>query len=326
LANRVSAWRPDAFSGTLAPMISDAALPRRAWLQRIALVACAPALRAVEPIVRQGPPRLRLSLAAYSFRQYFKDQPGGASRSPNERTLTMNDFIDYCAAHGCDGAELTSYYFPANLTNEFLLETRRHAFLRGVSVSGTAVGNTFTHPSGEARDREIAHVKRWIDHARVLGAPHIRVFAGNAEGQSLAVAKRNAIDALSECAEYAAQAGVFLGLENHGGIVAEPDDLLDIVRSVQSQWVGINLDTGNFHTEDPYADLERCVPYSVNVQVKIEMRRKGGQNEPADLNRLIAMLRDGGYQGWVALEYEARENPFDAVPPILEKMAELIRA
>ena len=136
------------------------------------------------------------------------------------------------------------------------MKTRRHAFLRGVAVSGTSVGNVFTLPRGEARDREIASVKSWIHSAAVLGAPHIRVFAGNVQkGQSPDEAQRLCIEALEECCAFAATQGIFLGLENHGGIVAEPEGLLAIVRAVQSPWLGVNLDTGNFHSADPYAEL-----------------------------------------------------------------------
>lgn len=300
---------------------------RRTALVAGAWIASAPLLRGIEAFRRQGPARLKLSLAAYSFRDSFPDQPGGKRRSPAPGTaMDMPGFIDFCARHGCDGAELTSYYFPTPVTDDYLLGLRRHAFLRGVAVSGTAVGNTFTPGRGERRDREIESVKRWIEHARVLGAPHIRVFAGNAEGLSHAEAKRNCIEALEECAEAAARAGVFLGIENHGGIVAEADELLDIVRTVRSPWVGINLDTGNFHSVDPYADIEKCLPYAVNVQVKVEIRRKDSKLEAADLDRLIRMFKSAGYQGWVVLEYEAAEDPRAAVPRHLNKLAELIRS
>lgn len=281
---------------------------------------------AVEPFARAGAPRLRLALAAYSFRQFFRDGQGEAKgKPPGPRAWTMKDFIDWCADHGCDGAEVTSYYFPNPVSNEFLLEVRRHAFLRGVSLSGTAVGNTFTVPRGEKRDREIASVKEWIARAQLMGAPHIRVFAGNLEGQTMAEARRHCIEALEECGDAAARAGVFLGIENHGGIVAEPGDLLEIVKAVKNPWVGINLDTGNFHTDDPYADLERCAPYAVNVQVKVELRRRGGANEPSDLGRLAAILRRANYQGWVALEYESAEDPFVAVPRHLAALAAVLK-
>jgi sugar phosphate isomerase/epimerase len=280
---------------------------------------------AIEPFRRAGKSHLQLSLAAYSFRQYFK----GAARpeknlAPAEKRIDLFQFIDYCADHGCDGAELTSYYFPENLTNDFLLKIKHHAFLRGIELSGTAVGNTFTVPEGDKRKNEIAGVKKWIDHAALAGMPHIRVFAGNLEGQSAQVAQKNCIRALEECCEYAGSKGVFLGLENHGGIVAEAGPLLDIVKAVQSPWLGVNLDTGNFRTEDPYADLVRCAPYAVNVQVKTELRPANRKTENADLKRIIRILREANYQGYVVLEYEAAEDPFAAVPGILSELAAIL--
>jgi sugar phosphate isomerase/epimerase len=273
--------------------------------------------QAVEPFKRAGGPRLRLSLAAYSFREYFNH------KDPAKR-LALLDFIDYCADQGLDGTELTSYYFPENFQTDYLLQVKRRAFLRGIAISGSAVGNNFALPKGPERDEQIARVKRWVDHCAVFGAPHIRVFAGPPGNLAFAEAKRLSIEALAECAEYAGRKGIFLGVENHGGIVAEPDDLLEIIRAVQSPWLGINLDTGNFNTADPYADLARCAPYAVNVQVKVEIKPRGAQKQPADLVRAIKLLRDANYQGWVALEYEAAEDPWKAVPGYLKKLRELM--
>jgi sugar phosphate isomerase/epimerase len=304
-------------------------LNRRRFLKSSALtlagVALAPRLApALDPFKRAGAPRFALSLAAYSFRQFFKDG-GPKTPPPADKQLDLFGFMDFCADHGCAGAELTSYYFPQEITAEFLLRLRRHAFLRGLAISGTAVGNTFTHPPGPRRDAEIAHVKAWVDHAATMTAPHIRIFAGNAQaGASKDEAKKLCIAAIEEAADYAGRKGVFLGLENHGGIVAEPQDLLDIVRAVKSPWVGINLDTGNFRTDDPYADLALCAPYAVNVQVKTEISRRGQKKENADLARLVKILRDANYQGWVALEYEAAEDPWQAVPGLLKQLKELL--
>ena len=82
------------------------------------------------------------------------------------------------ADQGCAGAELTSYFFPPEFDSDYLLKLKRHAYLRGVAISGTAVGNVFTHPEGPARRKEIESVNDWIRHAAIMGAPHIRVFAG----------------------------------------------------------------------------------------------------------------------------------------------------
>jgi sugar phosphate isomerase/epimerase len=287
---------------------------RRHFIHAAAAGVLAPA-GAVEPFKRTGKPRLVASLAAYSFRDTFTRDPA---------RLDMFKFVDYCADQGLEGAEVTSYYFPKAIDDEFCLRLKRHAFLRGIVLSGTAVGNNFALPKGSGRDREIASVKQWIDRAALMGAPHIRVFAGAPpEGFSIEDATRECIAALEECAAHAGTRGVFLGVENHGGIVAEPAGLLKIVRAVQSPWVGVNLDTGNFHTEDPYGSLAECAPFAVNVQVKTEIRPKGRPSEEADLGRLIKILREAGYQGFVALEYEAKEDPWTAVPRHLEQLKAL---
>jgi sugar phosphate isomerase/epimerase len=296
-------------------------LNRRRFLQGTGLSLAAwalgrPSARAIEPFARAGAPRLLLSLAAYSFREFF-------NHSDPAKRMDLFQFIDFCAAHGCQGTELTSYYFPKELSEDYLLKVRRHAFLRGVAVSGTAVGNEFTLPKGEKRDAQIASVKQWIDHAATLGAPHVRIFAGQVHGTTKEEAKKLCISAVEECADYAGRKGIFLGLENHSGIATDPAELVDMVRAIQSPWVGLNLDTGNFVTDDPYRDVALCAPYAVNVQMKAEIKRRGQKSEPADLPRKVKILREANYQGYVALEYEAAEDPWQAVPGLLKRMKEL---
>jgi sugar phosphate isomerase/epimerase len=299
-------------------------LPRRQFLRVTAASLFAGSLaRAIEPFARAGSPRLQLSLAAYSFREFFKDQKNKPT-NPDAK-LDMLGFIDYCADHGCPAAELTSYFFPKDLTAEYLLKVRRHAFLRGVAISGTSVGNNFALPRGEARDKEIADVKQWIDYAALLGAPHIRIFAGAAKGIGDADARAMCISAIEECCDYAGKKGIFLGLENHGGIVAGVDGMLEIIKAVKSPWFGVNLDSGNFHSEDPYAELAQIAPYAVNVQVKVEIKRAGAkESERSDFAKLVGILRDANYQGFVALEYEAKEDPWAAVPRYLGELGGLL--
>ena len=166
-------------------------------------------------------------------------------------------------------------------------------------------------------------MKAWVDKAALMGAPHIRIFAGTARGVTKDEAKKLCIASIEECCDYAGKKGVFLGLENHGGIVAEADDILDIVRAVKSPWFGVNLDTGNFHTDDPYGGLARCAPYAVNVQYKVEIQKRGAKKEIADMARVFKILRDANYQGYVALEYEAAEDPWKTLPGYLKQMKEL---
>lgn len=279
--------------------------------------------RAIEPFRRAGQPRLRLSLAAFSFRRFFKDVSNGnrkKKRTAPADPIDMFRFIDYCADQACNAAELTSYYFPPDAGVDYMLKIRRHAFLRGVEVSGSSVGNNFTTPDPGVMRQEIAMVKRWIDLCAIMGAPHIRVFAGDAAGGSEADARRRCVPALEECCAYAGSKGIFLGLENHHGIVAEPEGVLAILHAVKSPWLGANLDTGNFQTDDPYRDLAKVAPYAVNVQFKVGIQRRGATTEEeADLGRIVRILRDANYQGYVVLEYQ-NAQPWEDVPRWLERM------
>jgi sugar phosphate isomerase/epimerase len=274
---------------------------------------------------REGQPRLRLGLAAYSFREYMKD-------SNHERKLKVDPaklidlpaFIDFAAEQGCDGVELTAYYFPKMVTPEFLLRLKRQAFLRGVAISGSAVGNTFALPDGASLDAEIASVKTWIDHCAVMGAPHLRVFAGDPKGLTKDEAVKQCVRALKECGDYAAGRGVMLGVENHGGIVAQAPVLEEIINKTNHDWVRVNLDTGNFYSDAPYDDLARLAPYAVNVQFKVEINQVPGGKQPTDFARVVGILKKANYQGFVALEYEAEEDPWQAVPRHLNELRAVV--
>jgi sugar phosphate isomerase/epimerase len=239
--------------------------------------------------------------------------------------MDMFQFIDYCADHGCDGAELTSYYFPKDMDQAWMAKFKRHMHLRRISASGVAVGNDFTLPD-EKLPEQIGLAKKWIEHAEFFGAPYVRVFAGMSKQSDPEKATERCIAALKQCCEYSGKKGIFLGLENHHGIVAEPEQILHIVNAVNSPWLGINCDTANFQTADPYASLEKIAPYAVNVHFKGEIHPKGNEHPgvPADLPRLMKILRDANYQGYLALEYESAEAPATGIPKLLTRMRELM--
>ena len=268
--------------------------------------------RAIEPIARSGKAKFKFSLAAYSYR----DLLGG--KSPQ---LTLADFIDDCAKMQLEGTELTSYYFPADTDDDYLRKLKLQAFRLGLNVSGTAVGNDFCHPAGPERDKQIALVKLWVDRAEVLGAPVIRIFSGNAKkGQSEAEAHKLAVEGMEECCDYAGKHGVVLALENHGGLTTTIEGLLSLVQDVKSPWFGVNLDSGNFRSSDPYADLARLAPYAMNVQIKVSMHPAGGKQEKADFKRLAKILGDAGYRGYIVLEFEEPEEPRAACPRYIDEI------
>ena len=96
---------------------------------------CSPKLaQAIEPMNRIAPSRMRLSLAAYSLRDFLKGNKDG---------WDLFKFVDYCHLQGLDGAELTSYYFPTEVTETYIAELKEHCHRRGVTVSGGAIANDF---------------------------------------------------------------------------------------------------------------------------------------------------------------------------------------
>jgi sugar phosphate isomerase/epimerase len=261
---------------------------------------------------------MKLSLAAYSFRQWLdlKKKP--------KPDMTLADFIDYAAAQNIDAVELTAYYFPAT-TPAYLAGLKAQCTRLGLDVSGTAVGNNFCVADPTERQAQLNMVKAWIEHTSRLGGKTIRIFAGTvAKGDVEEKAVARAVAAIQEACDHAAQYGIILCLENHGGITATAEQLLGIVKAVKHTAFAVNLDTGNFNTADPYGDLAKLAPYALNVQIKTEIKPAKQPTEEADLKRLIGILRDVHYRGYVALEYEAKEDAKTAVPKYLAELKKLL--
>jgi hypothetical protein len=94
--------------------------------------------KSIDPVARSNGSKFKFSLAGYSYRDLFKPNNKFAKEA-----LTLHDFASDCAKMQLEGTELTSYYFPSPVTNEYLADLRRHCFRLGLDVSGTAVGNDF---------------------------------------------------------------------------------------------------------------------------------------------------------------------------------------
>ena len=274
---------------------------------------------AIEPITRPGTkPLLKLALAAYSFNKAL----GLKGKTPP--TMKLEEFVDYAATLPVDGVELTSYYF-ADTSDDSLAKLKARCTRLGLDVTGTPVGNNFCVRDPEKLKEQIALVKAWTERCAKLGGKAIRIFAGTLEkGDDLEAAQKRVIAATEECCEFAAKHGVYLALENHGGITAKVDDMLALVKGVKSDAFGVNFDSGNFHSADPYADLAKIAPYAVNAQIKVEMQPEKGKKEEADLKRLVQILRDANYRGWVILEYEAAADPKEAVPKYIRELKGLL--
>jgi L-ribulose-5-phosphate 3-epimerase len=265
------------------------------------------------PAALDGRPRLKTAICAYSFRDELKS---GA--------MSYDDLVRMAVDQDVDGLDFTVYWFP-NTSDEFLLPLRRLSYRMAVPIYSISIRTDMCRPTQELRDKEVAEIKKWVDAAEKLAAGHIRVFGGNVpEGATEDQAAGWATEVLKGAAEYSASKGVILGLENHGGITARAERILQIVRAVDSPWVGINLDTGNFR-EDPYNQIQMCLPYAVNAQFKAEIPGADGKKQKSDWDRLIGMFAKSGYKGYLALEYESAEPAGTAVPRLMRELGALAR-
>ena len=281
-------------------------------------IASLPSLAsAIDPIKRNGLAKFKYSLAAYSYRKLLQG---------DDASMSLHGFIDDCANFGLEGTELTSYYFPKEVTNEYLLSLKEHCFRLGLSISGTAVGNDFGHSEGDPkRQEQINYVKTWIDHAAVMGAPTIRIFAGHTKkNQTEQQAHKLMVSAMEECCDYAGTKGIVLALENHGGPTATAKGLMNFVNDVNSPWFAVNLDTGNFSSNDVYAELAEVAPYAMNVQVKVVTRNQARETAPTDFKKLGKILKDSNYRGFVVLEYEESGDPRKESEHYLEILREAL--
>lgn len=259
-----------------------------------------------------GKARLRTAICAYTFREALA-----------ARKMSYQDLVRYAAEHDTDGLDLTVYWFPEPLNEQWLLELKRAAYRHAVEIYSISIRTEMTRPSADLRRKEVEEIKRWVDVAAILGAGHIRVFGGRVPKEATEdQAAAWAAEVLAQGAEYAGRKGVILGLENHGGITDRAETIVKIVRQVNSPWAGINLDTGNFRSQ-VYEQIEMCLPYAVNAQVKSQIRDDSGGLRESDWERIFAMFARAGYRGYLALEYEAKEAPETAVPRLLKRLREL---
>jgi sugar phosphate isomerase/epimerase len=262
------------------------------------------------------PSQLKISMAGYSFRS-FLDRPSKPGK------MSLLDFVDLGVKWGLDGVEPTSYYFLRD-DDEFIFALKRHAFLSGLEISGTPVRNDFCKKPGPDLDKEIAHVRKWVDHCVKLGSPVIRIFAGKkARTGQRERHFANATAAMKEAGAYAHSKGVFLAIENHGYLTETADDLLRILETVDSPALGINLDTGNFRS-NPYGNIAKAAPHANACQVKVKVRDNEGKKQPADFARIFQILRKANYRGYVTLEYEEAE-PHARMPAYIRRLQDLAR-
>ncbi|SOD94916.1 sugar phosphate isomerase/epimerase family protein [Spirosoma fluviale] len=258
---------------------------------------------------------IRLSCNLYSFNEPLMSGQ-----------MTLEQVLAFCADLGFDAVDPTGYYFPnypALPDDNYVYQIKRKAFRLGLDISGTGVRNDFTLPDTSRRKAEIELVKKWTEVAARLGAPVIRIFSGTGKelptGYNRDEVTTRVVDAIRECTDYAARQGVMIVLQNHADFIETADHVLDIVRRVNSDWLAVNLDIGSFKIGDPYAQIARVAPYAATWQLKENLFVNGKEVE-TDLSKIMRIVHDSGYRGYLPIETLGKGDPRQKVPVFYERV------
>lgn len=256
---------------------------------------------------------LKTSLNAYSFNAFLTNG-----------TMTISDLLDFCADAGFEGIDITGYYFkgyPRVPPDEYLFQIKRKAIKLGIEISGTGVRNDFTIGDKIKREQEVALVKNWIEVAAKIGAPVIRIFAGNQKNEG--IPKDQVIEWMLQdfrtCADYGKRHGVIIGLQNHNDFIQTAAGVNNIIETINSEWFGLILDTGSYRVDDAYEEIARSVKHSVSWQVKEKIFIKGAEQE-IDMDKLMAIIKSSGYKGYLPIETLGEGDPKIKVPVLLAKL------
>src|SRR4051812_17180215 len=288
----------------------------------LALQSQPPAALAQTPIRRAGGPWLKTSLNAYSFSKPLND--AAKMRGPG---MSLIELLEFCAEQNFDAVDPTGYFFPGYPkppSDKFLNDFKRRAFELGLDLSGTGVRNNFASPDKDSRAKDVAHVKEWVEVAARMGAPVLRVFSGTRpEGVPWDKVAQWMADDLRTCVEHAEKFGVIIGIQNHNDALTTSDEVIKIIKMVDSPWFGAIVDTGFFPGPDPYEHIARVIPFAVNWQIKEKVDTKDG-NQKTDLVRLVKLIRAGGYRGYLPIEtLSSSAQSYDPKARVAELLADL---
>ena len=264
-------------------------------------------------------PRIKLSISSYSYWHFKGDK------------FPIEKVIDEAARNGVEGIDILHRQMEGE-DNGYLQKLKRHAFVNGIAFTCLSIHQSFVSPDKEFLKKEIEHTKNCIRLAAKMGIPALRLNSGRwGTIKSFDELMKNrgvepilpgyteddgfkwCIDSIQQCLPTAEENGVLLALENHWGLCSTPEGQLRIKKAIESPWLGIMMDTGNF-LEEPYSKLEMLAPHTNFVQAKTYYGGGEWYSLELDYKRIFGILKKVNYNGYVSLEFEGKEDPFVAVP------------
>jgi L-ribulose-5-phosphate 3-epimerase len=270
----------------------------------------------------------RIAVSTYSFWQFRHDDGRDIEKC-----------IDRAGEWGFDGVEI----LHRQMTSEekgYLQRLKRRAFVNGLDLCGFSTHQGFLSPDEAVRQKNIDHTIHCIELAYDLGIPTMRVNTGTwgtSKNFDDLMAKRGieppkegytdedgfgwVIASLEKCLPAAEKCGVLLGLENHWGLGRTPEGVLRCVKAIDSPWLQVTADTGNF-LEDPYDKLAHLAPQTILVQAKTYFGGGLWYTLELDYPRIAAIFKKVNYRGYVSLEFEGKDDPQTAIPKSLALLRE----
>lgn len=267
---------------------------------------------------------------AYSF----SDLLSAKDTRDKQQVYNYFNLLDWCATQKIKALDPTAYFFPtypAVPSDEYLKKFKDKAAELGIVISGTGIRNNFASPDPKVRKEGVELAKNWIVAASKMGAPIVRVFSGEVpkgyEDKWNEVAGWM-IECYKELIPFAEKYNVKIGVQNHGDMLQTAEQCIYVLKAVDSKWVGLIVDTGNFKTTDPYKDIEEVIPYAINWQIK-ESVFGIGSDIPTDYKKLVSIIKKGGYKGYLPIEtLLVRGKPYDPfilVPQMLHELSAAIK-
>jgi len=269
--------------------------------------------------------RYRIGVSTYSF-WHFDAQ--------TSQWRDIEKCLETASEMGFDGVEVLQVQMP-DTSPAVLRKIKSRAFTLGLDLMGFSTHQGFLTPDEPKRTDNILKTTQFLEQAYDLGIPTIRVNTGRwgtsksfdelmanrgieprLDGHTDEEGYKWIINSFEKLVPEAEKRGVIMGLENHWGLGTTPEGVLKVVNAVNSPWLQVTLDTGNF-LEDPYDRLKQLAPRTVLLQAKTY--HGGGLWYSLDLDyaRIASIMRESGYRGYISLEMEGKEDPLTAVPKSL---------
>ena len=245
-------------------------------------------------------PLFRISLAEWSFHKALQ-----------EKQMDNLDFAKIAKQEfGIEAIEYVNVFFKDKSRDaKYLAELNRRASGEGVYQHLIMIDGEgdLGDPDAAKRADAVANHVRWVEAAKTLGGATIRVNAGSKgtpEEQ-----QRLAADGLRALCEKAEPYGINVIVENHGGLSSHGDWLAGVMRLVNHPRVGTLPDFGNFYEYDRYQGVAEMMPFAKAVSAKSHDFDAQGNETTKDYRRLLKIVLDAGFHGWIGIEYEGDRLP-----------------